>query len=82
MLLTPVTCAPRAFAIWTANGPTFPDAPLTSTRVPGPMPSPPRRPWRARIAAWGMVAATSNGTPAGLAAQARSGAHAYSAKAP
>ena len=34
---TPVTCAPNAFAIWTAKGPTFPDAPLTRTLSPGSM---------------------------------------------
>jgi hypothetical protein len=31
---TPVTSAPRCFAIWTANGPTFPEAPPIRTRSP------------------------------------------------
>src|SRR5687767_7016797 len=42
VLHTPVTCAPRAFASCTANGPTLPDAPLISTLCPGAIP--PRRP--------------------------------------
>src|ERR687897_1406427 len=36
VLPTPVTSAPSALAICTANVPTPPDAPLISTRVPGP----------------------------------------------
>ena len=35
VLHTPVTCAPSALAIWTANEPTPPDAPLIRTRCPG-----------------------------------------------
>ncbi len=35
MLVTPVTSAPRALAIWTANEPTPPDAPLMRTLWPG-----------------------------------------------
>ena len=36
MLHTPVTSAPRLLAIWTANGPTLPDAPTISTLSPAP----------------------------------------------
>ena len=35
VLHTPVTSAPKAFAICTANGPTPPDAPLIKTVCPG-----------------------------------------------
>ncbi len=82
VLQTPVTWAPKAFAIWTAKGPTLPDAPLISTLLPGLIRSPRLRPWMARMAACGMVAASSKVRLAGIRAQACSGAHAYSAKAP
>src|SRR4249919_98563 len=36
VLQTPVTSAPSDLAIWTANVPTQPDAPLTRTVLPGP----------------------------------------------
>ena len=35
VLDTPVTSAPNALAIWTANVPTPPDAPVISTACPG-----------------------------------------------
>ena len=84
VLQVPVTSAPRAFAIWTANGPTLPDAPSMSTRSPGPTVRPSRRrsPWIARIAECGSVAASSNGIAGGISANARSGAVTYSANAP
>lgn len=36
-LVTAVTSAPSCFASWIAAVPTAPDAPLTSTEVPGPI---------------------------------------------
>jgi hypothetical protein len=67
-LQTPVTSAPSAFAIWTANGPTLPDAPSMRTRSPGLTVRPFRSlsPWTARMAECGIVAATSNDIPAGI----------------
>ena len=58
VLQTPVTLAPSAFAICTANVPTPPEAPLISTFVPAPTP-PARRPCSAVIAATGTAAACS-----------------------
>ena len=83
-LHTAVTSAPMSFAIWTANGPTLPDAPSISTRSPDRIDRPFRRrsPWRARIPECGRVAASSNDRPSGIVANARSGAAAYSANAP
>ena len=77
VLQTPVTSAPRDFAIWTANGPTLPDAPSIRTVSPGPTVRPSRRrsPWMARIAECGRVAASSNDIPSGIGRNARSGAH-------
>src|SRR5712691_136702 len=83
VLQTAVTSAPNDLAIWTANVPTPPEAPLTRTRCPLWT-----RPWSrsacsAVLAATGKVAASSNETPAGfrttppLAAMAM-----YSAKEP
>ena len=79
---TPVTCAPNAFAIWTAKGPTFPDAPLTRTLSPGSMRLLPRRFCNARMPDCGTVAASSKLMLGGLWAHACSAAQAYSAKAP
>ena len=42
----PVTSAPIALAIWTANGPTLPDAPSTRTLSPGRIVRPAARPQR------------------------------------
>ena len=84
VLQTPVTSAPSDFAIWTANGPTLPDAPSIRTRSPSPTLRPfrSRRPWRARIAECGSVEASSDGIPVGIAWNAASGAQTYSANAP
>ncbi len=82
MLATPVTSAPHAFAICTAHGPTLPEAPLTSTLWPGWIPPRACRPWMARIAPCGTVAASSGVIPGGIGANARSGAATYSPNAP
>ena len=85
VLQTPVTSAPRDLAIWTANGPTLPDAPSIRTLSPGPIvrPSRRRRPWtredrrvreRRRLLERHPVRASTR-TPA-------PGAHTYSANAP
>ena len=68
VLQTPVTSAPKCFAICTANVPTPPDAPLISTFCPGLIPPLSRRPCSAVSAATGTDAACSNVTFAGLSA--------------
>ena len=82
-LQVPVTSAPRAFATWTANGPTLPDAPSISTWSPGRgvVPSRRRRPWIASTAECGTVAAVSSSMPSGIGSHARSGAATSSANA-
>ena len=64
-LATPVTWAPMAFAIWTANGPTLPDAPTTSTRSPalGVRPLRVRSPCSASTAECGSVDACTKSMP-------------------
>ena len=64
-LQTPVTCAPARWASCTAALPTAPEAPLTSTRLPGPTRS--RRKCRAVLPPKRIAAACSWSTPAGLA---------------
>src|SRR5574337_1067031 len=82
-LHTPVTCAPSALAICTANVPTPPDAPLTRTLCPGWTFARSRSPCRAVTAAMGAAAACSNVRLAGFRATARScGTVRYSANAP
>ncbi len=82
VLHTPVTSAPSAAAIWTANEPTPPLAPLTSTRWPGFTAPTSRIPRRAVVAAMGSAAACSNVRLAGFGTTLSCAAHAYSAKAP
>ncbi len=76
---TPVTSAPRAFAIWTASMPTPPPAPLTSTLRPGCTLARPRRFVSAMKPAVGTAAACTNVTLAGLRASTSSGTATYSA---
>ena len=83
VLQTPVTSAPSAFAICTANVPTPPAAPLTRTRCPASSRPLSRRAWSAVTPASGIAAACSNVRPAGFAARTFFGpAHTYSASAP
>ena len=82
VLHTPVTSAPIATAICTANEPTPPLAPLTSTRCPACTAPTSRIPRSAVVAAMGSAAACSNVRLAGFGATLSSAAHAYSAKAP
>lgn len=79
---TPVTSAPYALAICTANVPTPPDAPLTSTVRPARTPATSRRPMSAVLAASGIAADCSKVRPAGLRSTAPSATHTNSAKAP
>ncbi len=58
-LATAVTCAPNRFASWTANVPTPPDAPMTSTLSPARISPASRRAWSAVVAASGTAAACS-----------------------
>src|SRR4030065_379787 len=60
VLHTPVTSAPSAFAICTANVPTPPDAPLIRTFCTGRTCPLSRRPWRAVTAGPGAAAAPSH----------------------
>ena len=81
VLHTAVTSAPNAFAIWTANVPTPPEAPLISTFCPAWSSPLSRSPWRAVIAAIGTAAACSNVMFAGFGAIAFF-TETYSANAP
>ena len=82
VLVTPVTSAPNALAICTANVPTPPDAPLMRTFCPGwTLPSS-RRSWSAVVADTPTAAACSNVRLAGFLMNWSSLARAYSAKAP
>ena len=81
VLQTAVTSVPSALAIWTANDPTPPDAPLIRTRCPGFI-RPFRRPCIAVQPAVGSVAASSKDRLAGFDTSAVSGAAANSAYAP
>src|SRR5947199_376883 len=59
-LQTAVTCAPNARAIWTANVPTPPDAPLIKTRCPCLI-----RPWSRSACSAVLPATTSTFSAAG-----------------
>jgi hypothetical protein len=82
VLHTPVAWAPNDLASCTANVPTPPDAPLTSTRCPGRTRPLSRSPCRAVSPATGTAAACSNDRLAGLGTSASAATAAYSAKAP
>ena len=82
VLHTPVTSAPKALPICTANVPTPPDAPLTSSDWPAWSRPTSRSPCRAVVPASGTAAACSNVQPAGLRATRLAGTLAYSANAP
>jgi hypothetical protein len=81
-LHTPVTSAPRALAICTANVPTPPEAPMISTRCPGCTFPASRTATSAVGPEMGTAAACSNVTFAGLGTSLFALATAYSAKAP
>ena len=78
-LATAVTRAPMAREIWTANVPTPPDAPLTSTWSPAARFASSRSACRAVNAASGTLAASSKARPGGITATVPSVATAYSA---
>ncbi len=79
VLHTPVTSAPRDFAIWTAKVPMPPEAPLIRTFWPAVTWPWSRSAWSATKPAIGTAAACSNVRLAGLSARASSDAAAYSA---
>ncbi len=81
-LVTPVTVAPRCLASWTAIVPTAPEAPLTSTLVPGPTVALSRRKNSAVVAPNNNPAASSSLTPNGLRAIRFAGVARYWACAP
>src|SRR5579859_7559522 len=80
-LHTPVTSAPYALAIWTANVPTPPDAPMISTFCPACTCARSRTAWSAARAETGTAAAWSKERFAGLGASRPARVRAYSAKA-
>jgi hypothetical protein len=82
VLATPVTSAPYAFAIWTANVPTPPEAPMTSTRSRAVTCPWSRTAWSAVSPEIGRAAACSNVRCRGLGASFAAAAGAYSAKPP
>ncbi len=82
VLATPVTVAPSAVASCTANEPTPPDAPITSTRWPGSTRPTVVRAWSAVMPEIAETAACSKLTFSGLCASFDSLAEAYSAKVP
>src|SRR6266566_9032942 len=82
VLHTPVTVAPDALAICTANDPTPPAAPMTITCCPGCTRPQSRTPCSAVTPEMGTTAACSKETLAGLDARCSSGAAAYSANEP
>src|SRR5215472_14813306 len=82
VLHTPVTSAPKDFAICTAKVPTPPAAPLIKTVCPAWIRPLSRSPCNAVSAAIGTEAACSNVTFSGFITNAASEAHVYSAKAP
>src|SRR5918911_1406914 len=82
VLHTPVTSAPRALAICTANVPTPPDAPVIRTVCPGCTLAMSRSACRAVKADIGTAAACSMVRLAGFGAKLSAGAHAYSARVP
>lgn len=79
---TPVTRAPSALAICTANVPTPPEAPLMSTSSPGFTFAVSVRPKSAVPAATGRVAASSNETLFGIGATRFAATATYSWYAP
>ena len=80
MLHTPVTSAPNALAICTANVPTPPDAPMISTCCPGCTFAWSRTACSAVSAETGTAAACSKDRLAGLGASLPARARAYGAK--
>ncbi len=68
MLHTPVTSAPNAFAICTANVPTPPAAPITRARCPARSFATSRSAWSAVTPETGTAAACSKLSRAGLRA--------------
>ena len=75
----PITCAPRARAIWTANDPTPPAAPLTSTVSPARTAVASIRHCQAVRAASGTAPALTKSSDSGLGATKSSGTATYSA---
>ena len=69
MLQTPVTSASYALAIWTANSPTPPEAPMIMTRCPAVIWPTSRNACSAVHAEVGMAAACSKVRRAGLGAR-------------
>src|SRR6266540_2304988 len=82
VLATPVTRAPNAFAICTANVPTPPAAPTTSTDCPGWTRASSRTAWSAVTPETGTAAACSKVSLAGLGTSLSARAIANSAKEP
>src|SRR6266540_5745609 len=82
VLATPVTRAPNAFAICTANVPTPPAAPTTSTDCPARTRALSRTAWSAVTPETGTAAACSKVSRAGLETSLSARAIAYSAKEP
>src|SRR5919106_5082707 len=82
VLHTPVTSAPKALAIGTANVPTPPDAPLIRTFCPGRTRPTSRRPCQAVTPATGTAAACPKVRLDGFNANASCDTLAYSAKPP
>jgi hypothetical protein len=76
---TPVTWAPNVLASWTANDPTPPAAPMTSTVCPGWTAPSSRTAWRAAKPEMGTAAACSKLRLAGMGTRWSSGTLAYSA---
>ncbi|MGZ4665668.1 MAG: hypothetical protein ACXV5Q_11660, partial [Frankiaceae bacterium] len=72
-----MTSAPSAVAIWTANVPTPPAAPLTSTRCPGRTAPTSRIPRSAVAPAIGTAAACSNVRLTGLGTSLSASVQAY-----
>src|SRR5918995_2636383 len=82
VLDTPVTCAPNALAICTANDPTPPAAPITNTFCPDRTFPTLLRPWSAVNPVVGTVAASSKLRFVGLGASRLGRAVVYSANVP
>ncbi|CAN5492296.1 hypothetical protein BH23ACT9_BH23ACT9_25330 [soil metagenome] len=82
MLHTPVTSAPKALAICTANVPTPPDAPVTATVCPACRCTTSRSACNAVNADVGTAAACAMDRLGGMRTKWSAGAHAYSASVP
>src|SRR5687767_11175624 len=82
VLHTPVTSAPKVLAICTANEPTPPDAPVTSTVWPDRTFAILRNACSAVRADVGTAAASSTDTLAGTDTRLPAGTQAYSARVP